>query len=167
MTEKTMIKADFYTSVVLMAFGITVTVMAVKMPVIERDPYSSPGVLPAVLGVIITGLSFFMLIRSLYRSKGHLGVPGNSVKSFLKEIATRKMIVTIVLCLLYVFLLGKVQFSLLTFLYVFIFIVFFECDRKIPVVQQKKKLLIAGIVAVLSAVLITVVFQYLFLVRLP
>ena len=162
-----MVKADFYTSVVLMAFGITATVMAFKMPVIERDPYSSPGVLPAVLGIIITALSFVMFIRSLVRSKGNLGVPIDSVKVFLKELTTIKMFVTIALCLLYVFFLGKVNFSVLTFLFIFIFIVFFEYDLKMSIKMQIKKLVIAGIVALLSSVIITLVFQFLFLVRLP
>ena len=167
MTDKTMVKADFYFSIALMAFGITVTVMAFRMPVIEKDPYSSPGVLPGVLGVIITGLSLVMFIRSVIKTKLHVGVPTESFKAFLNEIATRKMIITIIFCLLYVFLLGEVPFSLLTFFYVFLFILIFEYERKIPFRPQIKKLIIAAIVALGSSAFITLVFQYLFLVRLP
>jgi len=167
MTEKTLLKADFYTSIVLMASGIVVTVMAFQMPVMHEDPYSSPGVLPGFLGAIITALSFVMFIRSIIKTRFSVGVPVTSVKSFLHEIATRRMIITIILCVLYVFFLGKVFFPLLTFLYILLFIVIFEYDRKISFRLQKKKLLIAAAVALCSSVSIMLIFQYLFLVRLP
>jgi hypothetical protein len=38
MTEKTLVKADFYSSVALITFGIVVTVMALQMPDIPQDP---------------------------------------------------------------------------------------------------------------------------------
>ena len=167
MTEKNMVKADFYTAVVLMAFGIAITVLALKMPVTAKNPYSAPGLLPGILGVIITGLSFIMFIRSIIRSKGKVGVQGASFKTFFNDIVTRRMIIAIILCISYGLLLGKLFFPLLTFLYNFIFIVFFEYDRNMPFKAQIKKLVIAAIIAICTAVLITAVFQYLFLIRLP
>ena len=167
MTEKNMVKADFYTSVVLMSFGITVTVMAMKMPVMHDDPYSSPGVLPVILGVIITSLSLVMFIRSIIRSRGRVGISSASVKTFFNEIPVRRMLLTTVLCLIYVFFLGKVMFALLTFIYIFVFIVLFEYNLKNPFRQQTKMFAIAGLVALCSSAAITAVFQYLFLVRLP
>ena len=167
MTEKNMARADFYTAIVLMIFGVTVTVMALQMPKIPRDPYSAPGVLPTFLGVIITGLSIIMFIRSLVRTKGSVGVSGSSIRSVLTTTGVIRMIVTVVFCLCYVFLLGKVYYPLITFLFVFVFIVYFEYDRKTPFKPQIKKLLFAALVALIASILITAVFQYLFLVRLP
>jgi putative tricarboxylic transport membrane protein len=167
MTEKNMARADFYTGVIMMAFGITATVMALQMPSIPKDPYSAPGVLPIFLGVIITGLSLVMFVRSLIKTKGKVGFSGGSIKSFFADIGTRRVIITAVLCVSYALLLGKVLFPPLTFVFVFMFIVIFECDRKIPFRPQIKKVLIAALIAVLSAASITLVFEKLFLVRLP
>jgi len=167
MTEKSMARADFYTAIVLMAFGITVTVMALRMPEIPRDPYSAPGVLPTFLGIVITGLSLIMFIRSLVRTKGKVGVSGSSIKNVLTMTGTLRMIVTVIFCLCYVFLLGKVYYPLVTFLFIFLFILCFEYDRKTPFKPQLKKLLIAVLAALIASALITAVFQYLFLVRLP
>ena len=167
MTEKSLVKADFYTAVVLMSFGIAVTALALKMPVPPRNPYSAPGLLPGILGVIITCLSLIMFIRSIIKSKGKVGVPGASFKTFLNDIVTRRMIIAIILCISYVFLLGKVLFPLLTFLYNFCFIIFFEYDRNMPLKAHSKKFAIAAVVALCTSLLVTVVFQYLFLIRLP
>jgi len=167
MTDKNMARADFYTGIIMMAFGITATVMAFQMPRIPRDPYSAPGVLPMFLGVIITGLSLVMFIRSIIKTKGKVGFTGDSVKSFFADAGVRRVIITAVLCVSYALLLGKLLFPLLTFLFVFVFIVIFEYDLKAAFKPQIKKVLIAALVALLTALSITAVFQYLFLVRLP
>ena len=167
MTEKNMAKADFYTAIVLMAFGITVTVMAQQMPEIPRDPYSAPGVLPTILGVIITGLSFIMFIRSIIKTGGRLGVSGMSIKTAVTSTTFYRILATIVLCLCYVFFLGKVWFPALTFFFIFVFIVLFEHDRKTTFKPQIKKLFFAALVALTASAMITVIFRYLFLVRLP
>ena len=167
MTEKNMTKADFYTSVVLMVFGITITVMAQQMPEIPRDPYSSPGVLPTILGIVITGLSLIMLIRSIIRTRGSLGVSGASIKNVLSMTSSLRMIGTIILCIIYAFLLGKVLFPLLTFFFIFCFILVFEYDRRASIRPQIKKIIFAFLVSSLSSAIITMVFRYLFLVRLP
>ena len=166
MTEKNMARADFYTAIVLMAFGITAIVMALGMPVIS-DRYSAPGVLPIFLGIVITGLSFIMFVRSLVRMKGKVGVSLASIKETITAVGALRIIATIVLCLCYSFFLGKVLFPLLTFLFIFAFILFFEYDRKMPLKPQVKKVLIAALVAILASGAVTALFRYLFLVRLP
>ena len=167
MTEKNMAKADFYTAIVLMAFGIAVTIMARQMPEIPRDPYSAPGVLPTILGIIITSLSLIMFIRSIIKTKGQVGVSGSSLKSAVTAAAFYRILATIVFCLCYAFLLGKVWFPALTFFFIFGFIVFFEYDRKTPFKTQIKKLIFAALVALVASAMVTAVFRYLFLVRLP
>jgi putative tricarboxylic transport membrane protein len=167
MTEKNMARADFYTGIVLIAFGITITVMARLMPDIPRDPYSAPGVLPTFLGVVITGLSLVMFIRSIARTKGQVGISGSSIKNILSVTGTLRILATVILCLAYVFLLGKLPFPLLTFFFIFGFIIFFEYERSVPLRSQIKKILIAILVASVTSVTITAIFRYLFLVRLP
>ena len=166
MTEKNLVKADFYTSIILMVFGITVTVMAVRMPVISNR-FSAPGILPTILGIIITALSFIVFVRSIIRSKGKVGISGTGVKELLADIGVRRIISTTVLCVGYALLLGKLWFPVITFLFVLIFIVFFEYELKEPFKPQIKKILIAALVALIVSVSVTVVFEELFFVRLP
>ena len=166
MTEKNLIKADFYTSIVLMAFGIAVTVMAGQMPVI-RYAHSAPGLIPRIIGSAITVLSFTMFLRSIIKTKGRVGVSGASFKAFFADNTTHRIVITVVLCVAYALSFGKLFFPLLTFLYIFTFIIIFEYDRGIPLKARIKKLILAAIVAICSSVSIFVLFQYLFLVRLP
>lgn len=169
MTEKNMAKADFYTAIVLMVCGITATVMALQMPGPpgEQSPYSAPGLLPTVLGIVIAGLGLIMFIRALARAKGDVGISLASFKAFLSATSTRRIIATIVICLVYVFLLGKVWYPLLTFLFVFGFAALFEYDRGQTFRAQIKKILLAALLALCTTAVVTVLFQYLFLVRLP
>ncbi|MDR0486894.1 MAG: tripartite tricarboxylate transporter TctB family protein [Treponema sp.] len=172
MNERRMAKADFFTSIVLMAFGISAAVMALQMPKDYgmgggQSPHSAPGLLPVILGVVIAGLSFIMFVRSLIRTGGAVGVSGASLKEVFTETGTLRVIATIIICLCYVFLLGKVWYPLLTFLFVFVFAAFFEYDRKTPFRAQIKKLLFALLLALVTSAAVTAVFQYLFFVRLP
>jgi len=170
MTEKNLVKADFYTAIILMAFGITATVMALRMPTDfgrGSDLHSAPGVVPVLLGSIITILSLIMLLRSIVRAKGQVGISSASFGAFIKDTTTIRIASTITLCLLYFFLLGNLPFMLLTFLFVFAFIIFFEIDRTVSIKSQIKIFVKAAIVGVCSSVAITMLFEQVFFVRLP
>ncbi|MDR1932504.1 MAG: tripartite tricarboxylate transporter TctB family protein [Spirochaetales bacterium] len=170
MTEKTMARADFYTALVLMAFGIAVTILALQMPpVTERgqSPYSAPGLLPTLLGIVITSLSAIMFVRSLRKIGKNAGVSRGAVKQFFSEEGTRRMCLTILLCLLYAVSLGRVLFPLTTFLFVFVFVLVFEYKLKESFTSQRKKVLLAAVLALCVSASVTGLFQYLFLVNLP
>ncbi|MDR0583366.1 MAG: tripartite tricarboxylate transporter TctB family protein [Treponema sp.] len=167
MTGKNMLRADFYTSLILMAFGIAALALALKMPVIQGDVYSAPGLLPALLGSVIFALSFIMFVRSLYRSKGKVGIRGRSVKAFVQDPATRRIFLTLAVCVFYAVLLGKIYFPALTFLFVFSFVVCFEYERGTPWRGRIKKIAIAALLALIVSALVTLTFERLFLVRLP
>ena len=170
MTEKSMARADFYTSIVLMAFGIGIIIIALQMPTMTEKgegPYSAPGLLPILLGSVITVLSGFMFGRSIVRIGKDITVPANAFKAFFSEVGTRRMTQTIILCALYSISLGKVLFPLTTFLFVFIFILVFEYNLKETFKSQMKKVLVAIFLSVCVSAAITGTFQYLFLVNLP
>jgi len=170
MTEKNLVKADFYFSIVLITFGIAVVALALQMPTDfgrGSNFHSAPGVVPILLGSIITILSFIMLIRSIVRTKGQLGISTSSFKAFIKDNTVHRIFSTIAFGLLYYFLLGKLPFVVLTSLFIFAFIIFYELDLKVHIKSQIKVLVKAAIVAVISSVAITTLFEQLFFVRLP
>ena len=170
MTEKNLVKADFYFSIILISFGIAIIVMAMQMPTDfgrGSNLHSAPGVVPVLLGSIITILAFIMLIRSIVRTKGQVGISTSSFKAFIKDTTVHRIFSTITLCLLYFFLLGNIPFMILTFLFIFGFIIFYELDRKAHIKPQIKIFVVAAIVAVYSSVAITLLFEQMFFVRLP
>jgi len=170
MTEKSMTKADFITSIVLLAFGIAVVVMSIQMPSVadaNQSKYSAPGIVPGFIGVMLTLLSFSMLLRSIKRKGMQDIVPKGATKDLLAQESTARILKTLVLCVAYALLLGKIWFPVPTFLFIFAFIVLFEYDFKAAFKPQIKKIIIACVIAVVSTTLVTLVFQGLFLVNLP
>lgn len=170
MTERTMTKADFITAMFLIVFSAAVIFLSLGMPTMadrNASPYSGPGVVPAFIGGMIFLLSSAMLVRSLRRGVRRSfpedkGKPSEEDSSSWGRIAR-----TLALCVLYVALLGKVWFPLLTFLFVFLFILTFEYDLKAPPGRQWKIPLAAAILALATSASVFLVFQYLFLVNLP
>lgn len=169
-------KADFITSIVLMTLSAFVLIESLRMPRLEHrniNPYSIPGLVPAILGIIMGLLSIILFVRSL-RHGGHLlkhkeGAVGTSgIVSFWKKPETLRVLLTLGFCLLYaIVLVGWVWYPVATFLYTFAFIAVFEFERGKPAMQQKRMFLVAAIMALLTAVIVSAVFRYLFLIRLP
>ena len=62
-----MTRRDFFTSLVLIVFGLTVVAESLRMPRFETlgiNPYTVPGLVPGVLGGVIVLLGMVMLVRS-------------------------------------------------------------------------------------------------------
>ncbi|MCX7028403.1 MAG: tripartite tricarboxylate transporter TctB family protein [Spirochaetes bacterium] len=170
MTEKSMLKADFFTSLVLTAFGAAVLILSIQMPIlaeVNQSQYSAPGIVPGFIGVMLILLSGSMLIRSLKRNAFAEIKEGLVPKSFFTQETTRRIGLTVLLCVLYAFFLGKLWFPIPTFLFIFIFISVFEYDFKTAFKPQMKKVIVAAIIGLITTIAVTLVFQKLFLVNLP
>ena len=170
MTERTKTKADLVTSVLLIVFSAAITVNSLGMPtMVDRNesPFSGPGVVPAFVGIMILLLSITMLVRSLRRGAPMFFVEDLKSKVGGSPSSWLRIARTVGLCVLYALLLGKVWFPLITFLFVFAFVMMFEYDFKSPVAGQWKKPLFASILAIVTSASVFFVFQHLFLVNLP
>ncbi len=165
-------KADFYTSLVLLAFSLAIVVISLNMPSLagrDESQWSNPGVVPTFIGLALFMLSAVMLVRSLTTRGTAPQTASNepSATPMIPSASLKRISVTVLLCLAYVFLLGKLWFPLVTFLFVFVFILVFELTKETPLVKQWKTLLVAAIIGVATSASVTMVFQYLFLVNLP
>ena len=171
MKDSNMPKADFLTSIFLCLLGVFILIVALRMPRFEGtniNPYSVPGIVPAFLGVVLAGLGLVLLIRSLRQGGFRLGLTGQKVAAFFKDESSRRIFLTIIISIVYGFgLLGRIPFPIATGLYVLAFILIFEYQFKKPFATQWKRVLLAFVVAVLVSAVVTLVFQYLFLVNLP
>jgi len=171
MKDRNMPKADFVASIMLMAFGSWIVVHSIKMPRFEEfgaNPFSVPGIVPGILGTIITILSLLVFIRAI-RAKGYaLDVSVNAVKSVMRDASFKRMIITCSVCVLYgLVLVGTVSYYLATFIYVFTFLIIFQYRLSERPNHQKKMIGWSFVQAVLIAGTVGVVFRYLFLVDLP
>jgi len=170
MTEKSMVKADLITSILLLVFGAAILLLSIQMPTMadrNQSIYSAPGVVPGFIGAMLIILSLSMLLRSIKNKALEEIRKGVIPKEALSQITTRRIFLTLFLCLGYAFLLGKLWFPIPTFAFVFAFIFAFEYDFKAALKTQTKKIVVATIIALVTTTLVTLVFQKLFLVNLP
>ncbi len=171
MKESNMPKADFLMSIVLIVFGITVLVISIGMPRFEEmdiNPYSAPGVVPGFLGAIIAVLGFVLLIRSIIRKGYQLDITGRTLKDWIRDDSTRRLLFTLGLCIFYALvLIGFLPYALGTILFIFAFVVVFEYRRGVPPAKQKRMFLFAALTGIIAGMSIWIVFRYGFLVSLP
>ena len=164
-------KADFVVSIILMSFGIWIMIHSYHMPRFEElgaDPFSVPGIVPGILGLIIFVLSLVVFIRSLYREGYRLGLTQQTVINFVRDAATRRMLLTTLICIVYgLGMVGNMNYYLATFVFVLAFLLLFQYRPAEGVPAQKKMLALSLIQAGLTAGIVGAVFRYLFLVDLP
>lgn len=169
--NKRLTRADLLTGIVFILLGLAVVYGAWTMPRLESrgvHPFAVPGVVPLLLGGVLALCGALLSWRSLRRGALHKLPADQSLLRLLYGIETRRLLTMIALSLGYALILvGLIPFWLATALYVFVAIVVFEhfmSEVPRPLVRSA---LLAGIQAVLVAVIVTVVFQEGFLVRLP
>jgi hypothetical protein len=171
MKQSEMNKADFLTSLVLVAFGLAVVILSVQMPRFESrnaNPYSVPGIVPGLLGIVIGVLGLVLLIRSVRSGGYRLNLRGFSLTAYLADEATKRMVVTIAICLFYAFvMIGRIPYLPATIIFIAMFVITFEYRRVDPVETRVRTVLFALLLAGISGGVIWAVFRYLFLVSLP
>jgi len=163
MKPKDMNKADFFTSIFLFLLGLIVFIISIRMPTFRElgaNPYSAPGIVPGILGVILLFMSAILFIRSVIHKGYKIKLSFQGLKLFFKNNSIKRLLIALFLSVFYVILLGKINYFLLTTIYIFLFVWSFE-------LKTKKTLFFALLEAVLIAVCISYVFRYLFLVTLP
>jgi putative tricarboxylic transport membrane protein len=172
MADSSMVKKDFITSIVLIAFSISVIVMSYTMPRLERrgiDPFSAPGVVPGLIGAVLLVLALILFFRSI-KHGGYRILPGTARGEGpgVHQGAVGRVLLTLVISLVYAIgFLGRFDYSVSTGIYIFTFICLFEYRRESPLSAQRKMVLLALVQAVVATLLITLIFQKLFLVDLP
>ena len=169
--DQKMTGKDFITSIVLIVFSITVTVMSYTMPRLERrgiDPLSAPGVVPGFIGTVLLCLALILFFRSITNGGYRIFKGEGGVTRSQHQGAATRVLLTLIVCLIYaVSLLGWLNYSFATALFIFTFICLFEIRPGQPMGDHRKIIVIALIQAVVASALVTLVFQYLFLIDLP
>ncbi|MDC7788373.1 tripartite tricarboxylate transporter TctB family protein [Rhodoplanes sp. TEM] len=171
MQARPLARADLITGVILVVFGIAAFAESWGMPRLEErsiNPWTAPGLVPGLLGIIIALLGLVLALRSAFAGAFGPQVPLDDDTPEERRAASRRLALCSVLCFIYaVVLVGHIPFWLATLLFVFVFIVSFEWQRDEAWPMRARKLAIAALIAVLAAGFIPYMFETLFLVRLP
>jgi hypothetical protein len=169
--EKNMPKADFVTAIGLSLFGLAIIVRSLQMPrfaSVGANPYSVPGIVPGLLGVVLTTLGLMLLARSIRRKGYRLGLTRETIRGYFAEASTKRFLIALFLSVIYgAFILKRIPYALATGLYVFAFVLIFEYRPGEDLFSQKRTLFFSFLEALLVSAGVTLVFRYLFLVDLP
>ena len=166
-----MTKADLITGLVLIVFSLVVIEESWRMPRLEQmgvRPESAPGLVPALLGIMLLILGVVLTIRSFKRGGHHLGLTREVVAQTLWQPGNLRLIGTLVLCVGYAgFMIGNIPYWLATGIFAFLFIAIFEWRRDLDRRARVRALAFAGGIAIVLAAVVTWVFANVFLVTLP
>lgn len=170
MQQRPLARADLITGLVLTALGAATAVESYRMPRLEErsiDPWTAPGIVPGMLGIIILVLGIALALRSVAAGALTVNAPSDADPAEMRA-ARFRFVLCLGLCLVYaVGLVGHAPFWLATGLFVFTFIAAFEWRPEDEGRARGIKLAVASVIAVATAVVVPFVFETLFLVRLP
>jgi len=157
--------ADLVWSLLWIAVGAAMFVGGFTMDRLEGqhiNPYTAPGLVPALLGIGISVLGAILLARSIrQRTSARAGD--------VTRASTGRLALAAALCIAYAAgLVGRgVPFWLATAAFVFVAILAFRWPELKARGQLAKGAAVAAACAIGTAAAVTLVFQELFLVRLP
>lgn len=160
-------RADLVWSLVWIAVGAAIFYGGFAMDRLASqniNPYTAPGLVPALLGAAIALMGFLLLVRSV-RAGGLRDSPPTAAA----HLNFARLFLALALCIAYAAgLVGRgLPFWLATFLFVFVAILAFQWREREERGEVGKGILIAALCAAGTAAGVTLVFQELFLVRLP
>jgi len=158
-------RADLYTAAVLLAFGILVLVLSLGMPTFVEQSHTgltAPGIVPGFYGTVIAILAILLGLRSIRRGAlarwehGPAIAPGDG----------RGLAIATALGTLYAgVLVGRLPFWMASALFVFAFTAAFEWDAGPQ--GRLRRMIEAALLGLGTGAAVTLVFERIFLVRLP
>ncbi len=154
-------RADLWFSLVIIALAVAVVIESWRMPRFANlgiHPMSVPGLTPGALGAALGILGMALFLRSLRGRKVATATDPTAAEGWLRLAST------LAFCLLYaVGLLGWLPFWLATAIFVFAFVLAFTWRARAAV----RAILTAGCLAIATSAAVTLLFERVFLVRLP
>jgi hypothetical protein len=162
-------RIDLWVAVVFLVLGAAIVSVAAQMPMFRErqgEIYNWPGLVPSLHGTVVIILSLWLGVRSIAR--GALRAGGAGIKLKQEGYSNARLAMAAGLCLVFAAgLIGRTPFWLGAALFVTGFIALFEWQRGASPAQNLRRLAIAAAIGIATGIAVTLVFERLFLVRLP
>ena len=163
-------RTDFLSAIGWMGLGIAILIGSVTMDRLEDqdiNPYTIPGLLPGLLGIAMIILGALLAIRSW---RAHPFRAAEMIDTSADHAGRKRLALVLTLCL--AFGVGLVGHGLPFWLAVFIFVTasVLTLQYQQPAIESSTRLrqfAVAAAIGLGAGIAITVVFQDIFLVRLP
>jgi len=162
-------RSDFLGALLWIAFGVAVAIGSWRMDRLEDqdvNPYTVPGLLPGLLGLAIVFFGTLLLARAW--RQGALGSEG-AWSAAMSAAERKRFLIVLGLCLTFgIGLVGHgLPFWLAAAVFVATTIAVLQYPQRRVANQVARGLIIAIVIGLGAGLLITLVFQEFFLVRLP
>ena len=164
-------RADFVAALTWIALGLAIVAGALAMDRLERfgaTLYTAPGLVPGILGALIAFLGGVLLVRSVRR-----GAMATFSESWLPTPEGRstlaRTMLAIALSLVYALVLvgHGLPFWLVTVLFVFVFMLLFYLPERRARGETVRGVVLSAAVAIATSAVVTLMFERVFLVRMP
>jgi|APFre7841882724_1041349.scaffolds.fasta_scaffold30896_3 hypothetical protein len=164
-------RADFVAALVWIALGLAIVAGALAMDRLERfgaKVYTAPGLVPGILGGLIAFLGGVLLMRSVRRgamatfSEPWLPTPeGRSTLARTALATALSLVYTLVLV-------GHgLPFWLVTAGFVLVFMLLFYVPERRARGETLRGVVLSAVVAIATSAVVTLMFERVFLVRMP
>ena len=162
-------RADLVGGIAWIAFGLAIVATSLVMDRLEQfgaTVSTAPGLVPGLLGATLVVLGMVLAARAL-RAGAWDGVRETWRLAPEGRHAAKRAAMATALALVYTLaLVGHVWFPIATSAFVFAFVLVFDAwDR--PQRTWRRRIALAAITSVATAAIVTLVFEQVFLVRLP
>ncbi len=161
-------RADLRGGVGWMVFGLVILALAWRMDRFESmgaPLYTAPGLVPGLLGAMLVLLGALLAWRGWrqQRAAAQASLPAGAGDPGYGPLFNARVVLALLLCLAYaVGMVGRLPFAAATAVFVAAFTWLFSETSSTP-----RRLIVALLSGVLTALVVVLVFQELFLVRLP
>lgn len=144
-------------------FGLLILIGSWRMERFESmgaQLYAMPGFVPALLGGVLVLLGLALMLRGWTRRRHEAAGAGGAAAPLLNG----RIAATLALTLLYaVVMIGRLPFWLATALFVAAFVALYAPPEQ----GRARRLVLALLAGAITSAVVTWVFQFVFLVRLP
>lgn len=162
-------RVDLWTAAVFLLLGLAIAALAWRMPTFTEQKgeiYTAPGLVPGLYGLVICVLSVWMAVRSLQR--GALAPGAARRESPAEGTSNLRLALAAALGLIFcVGLIGRMPFWLAAAIFVTAFIVLFEWRPGDAWSMRATRFGTALLQGAVTGVLVMLVFEKIFYVRLP
>ncbi|WP_382157016.1 tripartite tricarboxylate transporter TctB family protein [Hydrogenophaga sp. ANAO-22] len=156
-------RSDLWGGAGWVVFGLVIVIGSIRMERFESmgaQLYTMPGFVPGMIGGVVVLLGLVLMLRGWARRAQEVRADVEPAEPLLN----RRIGITMAFTLVYAgLLIGRAPFWLVTALFVAAFVAVFAPTDTPPA----RRAIVALLAGVLTSAVITLVFQNIFLVRLP